>query len=82
MVGAHVTPEAGAVTVQAGEAMVGDPESVMRMAEVAEDMMVVAGVNVTNAVVTARLILEVRVTAGPVMEPKMTGKLPVIVVSR
>ena len=68
MLGVHVTPEEGAVTVHVRAAsMVGVPESVMRMAEVAADVMVVAGVNVTNAVVAAFLIWEVRVTAGPVM---------------
>ena len=45
--------------------MVGVPESVMRMAEVpAADVMAVAGVNVTVAVVAAPLIWEARVTAG------------------
>ena len=82
MVGVHVTPEAGAVTAHVLAPMVGVPESVMRMAEVAADVMEVAGVNVTNAVVAAPLIWEPRVTAGPVMEPKMTGKVPVIDASR
>ena len=65
MVGVHVTPEEGAVTVhvRAGS-MVGSPESVMRMAEVAADVMEVAGVNVTNAVVDVALTWELRVTAG------------------
>ena len=83
MVGVHVTPEAGAVTVQLGVAMVGDPESVMRMAEVAADVMAVAGVNVTNAVVAVALIWEPRVTSGAaVMAVKMAGKVPVVDASR
>ena len=57
MVGVHFAFK-GAVTVQAGEAMVGAPESVMRMAEVAADVMEVAGVNVTNAVVDVALTWE------------------------
>ena len=81
MVGTHVAP-AGAVTAHAWAAalMVGDPESVMRMAEVpvAADVMAVVGVNVTAAVVAVPLIWEPIVTAGPVMEPKMAGKLPEI----
>ena len=83
MVGVHVAPEEGAVTVhvRAGS-MVGDPESVMRMAEVAADVMVVVGVNVTNEVVDVALTWEPRVTAGPVMEPKMIGKVPVVDASR
>ena len=56
MVGVHVAPEAGAVTVHVLLPMVGVPESVMRMAEVAADVMAVAGVNVTDAVVAAPLI--------------------------
>ena len=68
MVGTHVEPETGAVTAQLWVPMVGDPESVMRMAEVpAADVMAVAGVNVTDKVVAAPLIWEPRVTAGPVM---------------
>ena len=67
MVGVHVAPEAGAVTVHVLVPMVGDPESVMRMAEVAADVMAVAGVNVTDAVVAAPLIWEPRVMASPVM---------------
>ena len=83
MVGVHVAPEAGAVTVHVLLPMVGVPESVMRMAEVAADVMAVAGVNVTDAVVAAPLIWEPRVTAGPaVMAVKMAGKVPVIDASR
>ena len=85
MLGAHAAPEEGAVTVHVRTgSMVGSPESVMRMAEVpTADVMVVAGVNVTNKDVTAPLIWEVRVTAGATcMAVKMAGKLPVIVVSR
>ena len=82
MVGVHVAPE-GAVTVHVLVPMLGDPESVMRMAEVAADVMAVAGVNVTDAVVAAPLIWETRVTAGPaVMAVKMAGKVPVIDASR
>ncbi len=68
MVGVHVAP-VGAVTTHAGVVpMVGDPESVMRMAEVpAADVMAVAGVNTMAAVVTALLIWEPRVIASPVM---------------
>ena len=66
MVGVHVAPAAGAVTVHVLLPMLGDPESVMRMAEVAADVMAVEGVNVTDAVVAAPLIWEPRVTAGPV----------------
>jgi len=64
--------------------MVGDPESVMRMAEVAPDVMAVAGVNVTNAVVAAPLIWEARVTAGAAVMTAVTmpTKLPVIDASR
>jgi len=43
MVGTHVAPVAGAVTVHV-LLMVGDHDSVMRMAEVAADVMEVAGV--------------------------------------
>ncbi len=83
MVGVHVAPEEGAVTVHVLPPMVGDPESVMRMAEVAADMILVAGVNVTNAVVAAPLTWEARVTAGAtVMALKMAGKVPVIDASR
>jgi len=83
MVGVHVAPEAGAVTVHVLLPMVGVPDSVMRMAEVAADVMAVAGVNVTDAVVAAPLIWEPRVTAGPaVMAVKMAGKVPVIDASR
>jgi len=54
--------------------MVGDPDSVMRMPDwPAVDVMAVAGVNVTVAVVTAPLTWEPRVTAGPVMEPHTAG---------
>ena len=85
MVGVHVAPEEGAVTVhvRAGS-MVGDPESVMRMAEVAADVMVVVGVNVTNEVVDVALILEVRVTAGAAVMAAVTmpGKPPVTDASR
>ena len=83
MVGVHVAPEAGAVTVHVLLPMVGVPDSVMRMAEVAADVMAVAGVNVTDAVVAAPLIWEPRVTAGPaVMAVKMAGKVPVVDASR
>ena len=84
MLGVHVTPETGAVTVHVVTPMVGVPESVMRMAEVAADVMAVAGVNVTNAVVDVPLIWEARVTAGAAVMTAVTmpGKLPVIVVSR
>ena len=82
MVGVHAAPE-GAVTVHVLLPMVGDPESVMRMAEVAADVMAVAGVNVTDAVVAVPLIWEPRATTGPaVMAVKMAGKLPVIDASR
>ena len=57
--------------------MVGVPDSVMRMAEVAEDVMAVAGVNVTVAVVATPLAWEPRVTAGPVIKFNMAGKEPV-----
>ena len=67
MVGTHVEPERGAVTMQLWVPMVGDPESVMRMAEPAADVMAVVGVNVTDKVVAAPLAWEPRVTAGPVM---------------
>jgi hypothetical protein len=83
MVGVHVAPVEGAVTVHVLLPMVGDPESVMRMAEVAADVMAVAGVNVTDAVVAVFLIWEPRVTTGPaVMAVKMAGKVPVIDASR
>ena len=80
MVGVHVAPEAGAVTVHVLLAMVGAPESVMRMAEVAADVMAVAGVNVTDAVVDVPLIWETRVTAGAAVMAAVTmaGKLPVV----
>ena len=80
MVGVHVAPEAGAVTVHVLVPMVGDPESVMRMAEVAADVMAVAGVNVTNADVEALLIWEVRVMTGPAVMAAVTmaGKVPVV----
>jgi len=73
MVGVHVAPDAGAVTVHVLVPIVKDPASVMRMAEVAADVMAVAGVNVTVAVVTALVTWEPRVTAGPVMEPHTAG---------
>ena len=57
--------------------MVGVPDSVMRMAEVAADVMAVAGVNVTVAVVATPLAWEPRVTAGPVIKFKMAGNVPV-----
>ena len=84
MVGVHVAPEAGAVTVHVLLPMLGDPDSVMRMAEVAADVMAVAGVNVTDAVVAAPLIWEPRVTAGPAVmaAEKMAGKVPVVDASR
>ena len=84
MVGVHVAPAAGAVTVHVPVPMLGDPESVMRMAEVAADVMAVAGVNVTDAVVAAPLIWEPRVTAGPAVMAAVTmaGKVPVIDASR
>ena len=83
MVGVHVAPEAGAVTLHVLLPMVGDPDSVMRMAEVAADVMAVAGVNVTVAVVAAPLIGEPRVITGAaVMAVKMAGKVPVIDASR
>ena len=47
MVGVHVAPEAGAVTVHVLLPMVGDPESVMRIAELPEDKMEFDGINVT-----------------------------------
>ena len=80
----HVAPEAGAVTVHVLLPMLGDPDSVMRMAEVAADVMAVAGVNVTDAVVAAPLIWEPRVTAGPAVmaAEKMAGKVPVVDASR
>ena len=70
MVGVHVAVVAlaGAVTEHAGVVpMVGEPESVMRMAEVAAEVMAVAGVNVTVAVVAVAFIWEPRVTASPEM---------------
>jgi hypothetical protein len=84
MVGTHVAPEAGAVTVHVLLPMVGDPESVMRMAEVGADVMAVAGVNVTDAVVAAPLAWEPRVTAGPAVmaADTMAGKVPVVDASR
>ena len=57
--------------------MVGVPDSVMRMAEVREDKMAVAGVNVTVAVVATPLAGEPRVTAGPVIKFNMAGNAPV-----
>ncbi len=65
MEGVHCAP-AGVVTAQLGAPpMLGDPESVMRMAEVpADDVMAVAGVNVTVAVVAVALAWEPRVMAG------------------
>ena len=56
--------------------MVGVPDSVMRMAELAEDVMAVAGVNVTVAVVATPLAGEPRVTAGPVIKFNMAGNEP------
>ena len=84
MVGVHVAPEAGAVTVHVLLPMVGVPESVMRMAEVAADVMAVAGVNVTDAVVAAPLIGEPRVITGAAVMAAVTmaGKVPVIDASR
>jgi hypothetical protein len=68
MEGVHVAKFAGAVTVHAGELpMVGDPDSVMRIAELAVDVIEVVGVNETVAVVVVALIWEPRVTAGPEM---------------
>ena len=68
MVGTQVEPETGAVTTQLWVPMVGDPESVMRMADLSTaDVMAVAGVNATDKVVAVPLIWEPRVTAGPVM---------------
>jgi len=56
MEGVHVAKFAGAVTVHAGELpMVGDPDSVMRIAELAVDVMEVVGVNETVAVVVVAL---------------------------
>ena len=55
--------------------MVGVPDSVMRMAEVAEDVMAVVGVNVTVAVVATPLAGEPRVTAGPT-KFNMAGNAP------
>ncbi len=73
---------AGAVTTQLGAPpMLGDPESVIRMAELpAEDVMGVAGVNVTVAVVAVPLAWEPRVMAGPaVIElDDMAGNVPVL----
>ncbi len=64
MEGVHCAP-AGAVTAQLWAPMLGDPDSVMRMAEVpADDVMAVAGVNVTVAVVAVALTWEPRVMAG------------------
>ncbi len=64
MEGVHCAP-AGAVTAQLWAPMLGDPESVMRMAEVPEDVMAVTGVNVTVAVVAVALAWEPRVMTGP-----------------
>ena len=61
--------------------MVGVPDSVMRMAEVGEDVMAVVGVNVTVAVVATPLAGEPRVTAGPVIKFNMAGNEPTVVVS-
>ena len=79
MVGVHVAPVEGAVTVHVLLVMVGAPESVIRMAEVTADVMAVAGVNVTNADVEALLIWEVRVMTGPAVMAAVTmaGKVPV-----
>ena len=85
MVGVHVAPEAGAMTVHVLLPMVGDPESVMMIPDwPAVDVMAVAGVNVTDAVVDAPLIWEPRVTAGPavIRAFTMAGKVPVIDASR
>jgi hypothetical protein len=66
MEGVHVAPEAGVVTWHAGVLpMVGDPESVMMMAEFDVDAMADTGVNVTVAVVSAPGTWEPRVIAGP-----------------
>jgi len=85
MVGVHVAvvAPAGAVTAHAGVVpMVGEPESVMRMAEVGADVMAVAGVNVTVAVVAVPLIWEPRVIVGPVRAPRMAGNATEVRVSR
>ena len=61
--------------------MLGDPESVMRMAELpTEDAMAVAGVNVTVAVVAVALAWEPRVMAGPavIKLDDMAGNVPVL----
>ena len=60
--------------------MLGDPESVMRMAEVPEDVMAVAGVNVTVAVVVVALAWEPRVMAGAavIKLDDMAGNVPVV----
>ena len=73
---------AGAVTTQLGAPpMLGDPESVISMAELPLlDGMGVAGVNVTVAVVAVPLAWEPRVMAGPaVIElDDMAGNVPVL----
>jgi hypothetical protein len=81
MLGVHVAP-AGAVTAHAWVPMVGEPESVMRMAEVAAEVMAVSGVNVTVAVVAVPLIWEPRVIVGPVRAPRMAGNATEVRVSR
>ena len=81
MEGVHVAP-AGVVTAQLGvPPMLGDPESVMRMAELPEDGMAVAGVNVTVAVVAVALTWEPRVMAGAADIVNMAGNVPVVDVS-
>ena len=83
MEGVHAAPT-GAVTVQPWPPpMLGDPESVMRMAELpTEDVMAVAGVNVTVAVVAVPFTWEPRVMAGPaVIKLNMTGNVPMLDVS-
>ena len=84
MVGVHVAP-AGAVTVHVLLPMVGSPDSVMRMPDwPAVDVMAVAEVNVTVAVVAAPLIGEPRVITGAAVKAAVTmaGKVPVIDASR
>ena len=81
MEGVHAAPT-GAVTAQPWPPpMLGDPESVMRMAELpTEDVMAVAGVNVTVAVVAVLLTWEPRVMAGPAVIKlnDMAGNVPVV----
>ena len=83
MEGVHCAVPAGAVTAQLWVPMLGDPESVMRMAEFPlDDVMAVAGVNVTVAVVAVFLAWEPRVMAGPaVITFNMAGNEPMVDVS-